>query len=56
MQTVRASSKPIFMSPKVLQKGTKATIKAPTVRNHETIYIHTDQRQIRYIDSPKKYP
>ena len=38
------------------KKGTKATIKAPTVRNHETIYIHTDQRQIRYIDSPKKYP
>ena len=54
-QTVGALSKPIFMSLEVLQKGTKATIKAPTVRNHETIYIHTDQRQTRYIDSPKKY-
>ena len=43
------------MSPKTLQKGTKATIKAPTARNHETIYIHTNQRQTRYIDSPKKY-
>ena len=41
-QTIGASSKPIFMSPEVLQKGTKATIKAPTARNHETIYIHTD--------------
>ena len=43
------------MSPKALQKGTKATIKAPTARNHETIYIHNDQKQTKYIDSPKKY-
>ena len=48
-QTIGASSKPIFMSPEVLQKRTKATIKAPVVRNHKTIYIHTDQRQTRYI-------
>ena len=48
-QTIGASSKPIFMSPEVLQKRTKATIKAPMVRNHKTIYIHTDQRQTRYI-------
>ena len=41
-QTVGVLSKSIFISPEVLQKGTKATIKAPTARNHETIYIHTD--------------
>ena len=54
-QTVGASSKPIFISPEALKKGTKATIKASMARNHESIYIHTDQRQTGYIDSPKKY-
>ena len=54
-QTVRASLKPIFTSFEALQKGPKVTIKAQMARNHETIYIHIDQRQTRYIDSPKKY-
>ena len=35
------------------KKGTKATIKALTARNHEAVYIHTDHRQGRYTDSPK---
>ena len=28
---------------------TKATIKTPMTRNHEAVYIHTDQRQTKYI-------
>ena len=41
VQTVGASSKSIFISPEALQKGAKATIKAPRTRNHDTIYIYT---------------
>ena len=35
------------------KKGTKTTIKAPTVRNHEIVYIHFGRRQTKYIDTPK---
>jgi len=35
------------------KKGTKATVKAPTARNHEIVYIHFGQRQTRYIETPK---
>ena len=35
------------------KKGTKVTIKAPTARNHEAVYIHFGQRQSRYKDTPK---
>ena len=36
------------------KKGTKVTIKAPTARNHEAVYIHFGQRQTRYIETPKR--
>ena len=53
-QTIEASSKPIFMSPEVLQKGSKAIIKAPMARNRETIYIYTLIRdKPGTFDSPK---
>ena len=36
------------------KKGIKAIVKAPTVRNHEAVYIHFGQRQTRYIETPKR--
>ena len=35
------------------KKGTKVTIKAPTAKNHEAVYIHFGQRQSRYKNTPK---
>ena len=53
-QTVGASSKPIFIGPESITKRTiKLQLMPPTARNHEAVYTHSDQRQIRYIDSPK---
>jgi len=53
-QTVGASSKPIFMRPEALQKrALKPQSRPPTARNHEVVYIHSDQRQTRYLDLSK---
>ena len=53
-QTVGVSSKPIFISLDALQKrALKPELRPPMARNHEAVYIHFDQRQTRYIDSPK---
>ena len=37
----------------VTKRALKPQLRPPTTRNHEVVYIQLDQRQTRYIDSPK---